>query len=324
MVGDVAEELHTFFVPQIEQLGLVERPVRHGSLSKLHDERGTGILWAQSIGPHCLFTFHDMELYEPIDLVEFPSEYTCIASMSSCSARICPVEASHLHSRNILSFHQYGGPVRCALKPGERHRTFSLCMTPDFFDQLSGIGDAEKERLVDYLHTCSVNLHPYEIMRALESMEPSWATREGGGMFCEGKVKEILAYSLSAAMDRGHRDPSDNAHEDKRIAHEAQLIIDERFADKLTLHSIASELYVGKTRLCAVFREQLGSGIAEYLRERRMSEARRLLETTKMKTAEVGHAVGYAHASSFADAFRREFGMSPSEWRQLKHRQGGT
>lgn len=50
MVNDVSTELHTFFVPQMKQLGLVEQQCRHGSLSVLDSELGTGTLWAHSIG----------------------------------------------------------------------------------------------------------------------------------------------------------------------------------------------------------------------------------------------------------------------------------
>lgn len=94
------------------------------------------------------------------------------------------------------------------------------------------------------------------------------------------------------------------------------MIIDERFSEDLSLQSIASELYVGKTRLCEVFREQIGSCVAAYLRDKRMCEARMLLETTDMKAAEIADAVGYAHQSSFTGAFRKACGCSPSQWRK--------
>lgn len=111
--------------------------------------------------------------------------------------------------------------------------------------------------------------------------------------------------------------------EDRRLAREAQMMMDERYAENLTLQSMAAELFVGKTRLCSVFRSQMGTCVAEYLRGVRMSEARRLLGTTDMKVAEVSSAVGYSHQSSFTDAFRREFGMTPSQWRERRNASTG-
>lgn len=316
MVADVAESLHTFFVPQMKQLGLIEQPAKHGSLSTLDSEWGQGILWAHSVSEHCLYTFHDLQLNAPMKLTEFPSDCICVTSMTDSSAKLCPVTSRYLRDRNTVSFHQDGGAVSFTLKPEERHRSYTICMMPEFFDELEGLSDDQKDLLIGHLCSCDTNTHPREVGLALESMNPSWATREGGSFFCEGKVREIIAHMLDAAAKDREEDPWNLSTEDRRIAREAQMIIDERFAEGLTLQSIASELFVGKTRLCAVFRNQIGSCVAEYLRERRMAEARRLLETSDIKAVEVSRAVGYAHPSSFTEAFRREFGMTPSQWRE--------
>lgn len=316
MLCDVSEDLHAFFVPQMQQLGLQEHPARFGSLSSVSAEWGEGLLWAHSITDKCLFTFHDLHLNEAIQLTEIPPDYICITSMTDSSAKLCPKNSRYLRDRNIISYRQEGGAVNFTLNPGERHRSYTLCMTPDFFDDLKGMSDEEKGFLIDHLCCSDTNTHSREIGCALESLNPSWATRAGGGLFCEAKLHEVLACALDDASRCAATDPWRDTSEERRLAREVQMILDERFSENLTLQSIASELYVGKTRLCAVFRKQMGSCVVEYLRARRMSEARRLLETTGMKAAEIGHAVGYAHASSFTDAFRREFGMSPSEWKQ--------
>lgn len=315
MVSDVSEGLHTFFVPQMEQLGLVEQPCRHGSLSMLDSELGSGTLWACSIGDDCLFTFHDLQLHEPVRLMEFPEEYICITSMTEGSAKHCPVESRYLKERNTVSFHQNGGAVSFLIDPEERHRSYTFCMRPGFFERFEGLADSERALLVDHLERCSTNAHSREIGRALESLDSVWALRPGGNLFCEAKLREVLAYALDDAACLPGDSTGDHPSEDKRIAREAQAMIDARFAENLTLKSIASELYVGKTRLCEAFRKEVGSCVAEYLRSRRLTEAKVLLETTGMKAAEVGRAVGYAHASSFTDAFKHKFGATPSEWR---------
>lgn len=42
MLCDVSEDLHAFFVPQMQQLGLQEHPARFGSLSSVSAEWGEG------------------------------------------------------------------------------------------------------------------------------------------------------------------------------------------------------------------------------------------------------------------------------------------
>jgi len=49
-----------------------------------------------------------------------------------------------------------------------------------------------------------------------------------------------------------------------------------------------------------------------------MDEARRLLRETKRSVVEVALEVGYANPSHFARFFRRETGLSPSDYRQQR------
>jgi AraC family transcriptional regulator len=49
-----------------------------------------------------------------------------------------------------------------------------------------------------------------------------------------------------------------------------------------------------------------------------MEEARRLLRETKMNVVDVALEVGYADPSHFAQLFRRETGLSPSEYRRQR------
>jgi AraC family transcriptional regulator len=49
-----------------------------------------------------------------------------------------------------------------------------------------------------------------------------------------------------------------------------------------------------------------------------MNEARRLLRETKMGIVDVALEVGYANPSHFARLFRRETGLSPSDYRRQR------
>lgn len=315
MVADVAEKMQTFFVPQMEQLGLKEKESRHGSFSTVEADWGQGVLWAHSLGNNCLFTFHDVRLNEDVTLIEQSSDYVCIASMTSHSAKMCPVDKTYFKERNTVSFEQEGQPrVAYELKAGERHRSFTFCLSPDFFDELEEVTDAEKEDLLQFLATQEVNTHAPEIVRALESLGPEWAHKSGGDRFCRAKLNEILAVSLCEAHDRGGMPHAGN-DDDRRLAREAQIIIDGHYKEALTLQSIAKQLYVGKTRLCGVFKKEYGCCVAEYLRDKRIAKAKELLSGTGVSVGEVGRAVGYLHQSSFTEAFRRECGTTPTQWR---------
>ena len=96
---------------------------------------------------------------------------------------------------------------------------------------------------------------------------------------------------------------------------DAKRLIDERWHEKLTLDSIARACGLNRAKLTRGFRELFACTIAEALAERRLGEASRMLLTTDKPVSSIGYANGYLNNASFARAFSRRFGRSPSDFR---------
>jgi AraC-like DNA-binding protein len=60
-----------------------------------------------------------------------------------------------------------------------------------------------------------------------------------------------------------------------------------------------------------------GLGLKDWIRSRRLEACRQELATTASGTiiAAVARRHGFSNMSSFSRAFRAEYGLSPSEWR---------
>jgi len=56
--------------------------------------------------------------------------------------------------------------------------------------------------------------------------------------------------------------------------------------------------------------------VVEWIAERRMAEARRLLVQTDLTVEEVGWRVGYVDAGYFVRSFRSTHGATPLGWRR--------
>jgi AraC family transcriptional activator of pyochelin receptor len=95
----------------------------------------------------------------------------------------------------------------------------------------------------------------------------------------------------------------------------ARRLIDERWNEKLTLDAIARACGLNRAKLTGGFRLLFGCTIAEALAERRLSHAGRMLLTTDKQVSSIGYANGYLNNASFARAFSRRFGVSPSDYR---------
>jgi AraC-like DNA-binding protein len=62
-------------------------------------------------------------------------------------------------------------------------------------------------------------------------------------------------------------------------------------------------------------------GVANYITERRLRHALRVLSdpaSPKVRIKELAHDLGFTHAAAFARAFRRLFGVAPSDIRALR------
>ena len=66
-----------------------------------------------------------------------------------------------------------------------------------------------------------------------------------------------------------------------------------------------------------LFSAHLGQNIASYVRRARMLRAGRKLRMGAVDITEVALAAGYDTHAAFSKAFKRQFGLSPSEFRQL-------
>lgn len=102
---------------------------------------------------------------------------------------------------------------------------------------------------------------------------------------------------------------------DSRRLIEARRIIDEHWSEKLTLGQIARRTGLNRTKLAKGFRELYQCSVAEALSERRLAEARRQLRSTDLPVGIIGYRSGYLNNASFARAFGRRFGVSPSDFR---------
>jgi AraC family transcriptional regulator len=92
----------------------------------------------------------------------------------------------------------------------------------------------------------------------------------------------------------------------------------EHAAEELSLDRLAAQAGLSKFHFQRLFKAATGVSPSRYHINLRLNEARRLLRETKMSVVDVALEVGYADPSNFARLFRRENGLSPSEYRRQR------
>ncbi|GAB3840881.1 helix-turn-helix domain-containing protein [Hymenobacter jeollabukensis] len=107
----------------------------------------------------------------------------------------------------------------------------------------------------------------------------------------------------------------------RTIARLKQLVdewIQQEQARKLTLAAYASDaLHQNYHSLSTLFSDTQGLTLERYLISRRVELARQLLAATQDTLADIADRLGYSSSHHFSNQFKRETGMTPSQYRQL-------
>ena len=103
-----------------------------------------------------------------------------------------------------------------------------------------------------------------------------------------------------------------------QILQTAKRIIHERYAEHLSLNTIAEAMRLSPYHLSHIFSEHSGFTLSSYLTSVRMEKAADLLRASQDSVADIAAAVGFNDAHYFGKVFRAHFGHTPSQFRARK------
>jgi AraC family transcriptional regulator, transcriptional activator of pobA len=103
---------------------------------------------------------------------------------------------------------------------------------------------------------------------------------------------------------------------DEPLLAEVFGFMEEHYREPISLRDIARAVSLSPGHLTTVVRRKTGRTVQEWIAERRMAQARRLLVETELSVEEVGRRVGYVDAGYFVRSFRRAHGVTLLGWRR--------
>ncbi len=92
--------------------------------------------------------------------------------------------------------------------------------------------------------------------------------------------------------------------------------IEDHLSEKIELQQIADHVNVSRTYASAIFKNELGITISEFIMRERMLEAARLLRYTDMSISKISDDLGFCSQSYFTKNFTAAEGMTPGEYRK--------
>lgn len=195
--------------------------------------------------------------------------------------------------------------------PGQHLQTLNLAFGPEALNGTSRQGPM----ITAYLATMHApSLHhwqvPSHLLSALtDALRPAWP-HDLRLLLLEGLALQLLAHGLQTPhIERNSSQPM-SPSEWRRLCSVRQALHDSP-AHSHTLQGLAAMAAMSPSSLRHKFRLAFGQSVFDYLRERRLTQAREYLRQG-FSVQQAAHLVGYRHSTNFATAFRRHFGMAPS------------
>lgn len=122
---------------------------------------------------------------------------------------------------------------------------------------------------------------------------------------------ELFLLDLTEA-DGTHREKSAHTEEYRSICAWIDAHLDTHF----TLKDIAAHSNISTSKLKLLFHEQYGGGVSAFITERRIASAKVLIAAGHLNFTEIAERLGFGTVHYFSRVFRRQTGMSPSEYRR--------
>ncbi len=120
-----------------------------------------------------------------------------------------------------------------------------------------------------------------------------------------------LCRKLDEQAGPAPQEPSVQQH----TVRQAMDYIDGHYHEDISIYQVASHLQLSESHLSHQFKEFSGYTVLEYLQNRRIREAMKLLRETTLQVSEIYRRCGFLSGSYFSRLFKRYTGVTPRDYR---------
>ena len=100
------------------------------------------------------------------------------------------------------------------------------------------------------------------------------------------------------------------------VIRKAIQYIRNHYAEKISLHSVAQEVYLSPAYFSRIFRQETGETFNAYLNTVRIEQSKKLLMDKSVRLIDISLMVGFDNQSYFTKVFKKNTGMSPLQYRE--------
>lgn len=136
-----------------------------------------------------------------------------------------------------------------------------------------------------------------------------------GALMVETAIQQIILLQMHSIFQQAEAGVPGLARADRDLIHEVKGYLAANFLDDHSLSALSKHFGVNTNKLMTLFRKLFGKSIFEFVGDLRMEYAREQLRQGDHRVIDMARALGYRNANHFSTAFKRKFGITPSQVR---------
>ena len=130
-------------------------------------------------------------------------------------------------------------------------------------------------------------------------------------------IPDMMQTTLNFCLKLNHIIREKVADINSDVIHRVKGIIKETYMENISIQSIAEQIYLSPNYMCAIFKQETGQTINQYITHIRIEAAKTLLEQSMVRLSDIGYFVGYSEPSYFSKIFKKYTALTPKEYRQM-------
>ena len=164
-----------------------------------------------------------------------------------------------------------------------------------------------------FLFTYPFNAEVYEVIQKIIN-----SRKDGfiGSLYKEGLSFTILSDTLETYLGQNSDFHILNLSvEETDFVLKVSNYIEQNLSELPTIDIIASKNFVSESKIQKLFKIYYSCSVNDFIKNKRLTQARSKLEDTNLSIAEVADDVGISSKSYFSKIFKERYGVSPSDYR---------
>jgi AraC-like DNA-binding protein len=242
--------------------------------------------------------------------------YFCLSGEFALEENELIVDTSNFLAFNAMDLR------RVRFQPNLRHRIITVEIYPDKIRDFGG--DYLYRTVLQSFQLKNMAFSTYQLSPAMKTVLHQMVNcpykEPVKTIYMEGKLLEFLAVYLNETVYQNETMLNycpNLSRQDVKSIYQAKQNLDQNFVSPPTLAVLSKLICLNEFKLKNGFKQVFGQTVHAYIVNKRLELARQLFEEKKLNVGEAASHIGYSNASYFALAFRKKFGVSPSEY--LEH-----